>query len=89
MGNVAQNVRNVKELIQQVRLHPMAAKVEDDGRYLVVSYPAGDWPSGINGVRCAYGSRKGEGKAWAHERVLARMEKDWLSSFPGYQEQQA
>ena len=64
MGNVAQNVRNVKELIQEVRLHPACRQLHDDGTYITV-----------NGVRLVgYGFRKGEGRKWAYQITLNYLE---------------
>ena len=82
-ANVAANLKRIQELYDQVKAHPMCLKIKDDGTYIVITYPAGDWPSGVNGVQCAYGIRKGEGKGWALQKVLDRMESDWLTSIPG------
>lgn len=66
MGNVAQNVRNVKELIQQVRLHPACKHLHDDGTYITVR---------SDSVRqYGYGFRKGEGRAWAYRNILNDLE---------------
>lgn len=82
-GSIAANLKQVQDLYAKLKAHPMCLKVKDDGTTIVVSYPAGDWPGGINGIQCVYGIYKGQGKAWALDRLIKRMESDWLESIPG------
>lgn len=83
VGSVAANMKLVRDLYDQLKAHPMCRKVKDDGTTIVVTYPAGDWPGGLNGIQCVYGIYKGQGKAWALQRLIDRMERDWLESIPG------
>ncbi len=70
MANVAENVKNLKELMQQARLHPKLYKMHDDGTYVTFySTVQTRVPRQI-----AYGFRKGEGRAWAYRNVLNYLE---------------
>lgn len=64
MGNVAENVKQLKDLMQQARLHPACRKLHDNGTYITVNDKS----------RFAYGFRKGEGRAWAYRNVLNYLE---------------
>lgn len=75
------NIKRLDDAYQAVRGHCMCAKLEDDGVYIRVIYPAGDWPNQVQGVQCSYGGQIC--KAEALERIAARMESDWINSYPG------
>lgn len=67
MANVAENVKQLKDLMQQARLHPQCRKLHDDGSYITVN--------GRTHRDFAYGFRKGEGRAWAYRNVLNYLER--------------
>lgn len=70
----------VQVAYDQVVQHPMCRAIRDEGTHYIVIYPDGDFPT--HGLRCSYGLNKGQGKAWALERLAEQMEKDWLGSLP-------
>lgn len=82
MKTIQENLRELEEARFAVTEHCMCRALRDEGCYLVVIYPEGDWPGGKDGLRCSYGIYEGQGKAWAFKRLLEHMEKDWLGSFP-------
>lgn len=75
------NIQALQEAEQALRSHCMCARIRDDGVCIEIEYPAGDWPGGIAGVCANYGVHMG--KTEAIGKLLARMEKDWLDSYPG------
>jgi hypothetical protein len=81
--SVQANVRAYQDKYEEVRGHCMCGRIEDDGVFFRVIYPAGDWPQGVGGVQASYGVRRG--KLQALEAILDRMERDWKGSFPNAQ----
>ena len=79
MSNVQENIAKVKLLIDEVKDHCMCAKFQDVGGAFIVIYPYGDFP--VDGVRVGYLTN---GKAWALKKMLEKMEKHWIESFPNY-----
>jgi hypothetical protein len=81
MGTVQENIRACQDAYERVRGHCMCLAISDDGVYIRVIYPKGDWPGGHEGVQASYGVRIG--KTEALNRIYDRMESDWINSFPG------
>lgn len=79
--SIQANIQAVQDAYDAVKAHCMCLAIHDDGCVIRVIYPSGDWPQGLDGVQCSYGVTYG--KAEALNRILARMEADWLNSFPG------
>lgn len=75
MQTVAENVSAASAAMEAVRAHPMAAKVSVDRSHLTVMYPQG---FGLDGVRVTLAN----GKRWAAEQALTRMEREWTTSYP-------
>ena len=69
---IQENIKALQFAYEQVRAHPLCGRIEDDGVYIRVIYPAGYWP---DGVQCSYGITYGKGEAL--RRILAAMEKHW------------
>lgn len=78
--SIQDNIRKLQEAHEAVRAHCMCARFKDDGAFIVVTYPEGDWPDGVQGVQAGYLIT---GKTLALTRILDRMERDWKNSFPG------
>ena len=74
------NIKAAQAAEEAARDHCMCARYHDDGQSIHITYPAGDWPAGIDGIRGCYAI---EGKAKVLSLLVARMERDWLDSFPG------
>lgn len=79
--SIQSNIQRLDELNQAIRNHCMCARISDNGCLIEVIYPSGDWPLGIQGIQASYGVYMG--KADAIQKLLDRMESDWLNSFPG------
>jgi hypothetical protein len=73
MQNVQENLANVNEALQEVRVHCMCAHFEEDPTHYRVLYPAG---------MCLDGAQisKGMGKAKALSLLLNVMERHWKQS---------
>ena len=69
---IQENIAAVQSAYEEVRAHPLCGRLEDDGVYIRVIYPAGYWP---DGCQCAYGVTIG--KAEALRRITTAMEKHW------------
>lgn len=78
---VKENISLLNEMKEAVTGHCMAAKVEDDGSVLRITYPAGEWSYGIQGIQVVYDGNMS--KYQAYSKALVRMEHDWMNSFPG------
>lgn len=81
MSTIQENIKELEAARFAVTDHCMCRAIREDGCSIVVIYPKGDWPGGIEGLTCTYGVTYG--KAEAFRRLLARMESDWINSFPG------
>ena len=79
MSTIQENMRAMQKAYDAVKEHCMCARIKDDGAYYVVIYPEGDWPDNVGGVQAGYLIT---GKTQALQRILDRMERDWLGSFP-------
>ena len=76
MANPLENKQAVDNLIAKIKDHPMCLTFEDQVGCYQVIYPEGDFE--INGVIASTGG----GKLKALYRILERMERDWIESYP-------
>lgn len=76
MANPLENKQAVDNLIVKIKDHPMCLTFEDQGGGYQVIYPEGEFK--VHGVRASAGG----GKLKALYRILERMERDWIESYP-------
>ena len=81
MPTVQQNIELLQAAYDRVKGHCMCRAIRDEGCMIVVIYPEGDWPRGIQGVRASYGVK--HSKTQALNLIYEQMESDWINSFPG------
>lgn len=80
MTTPQEHAARVAELREKIKAHPMCLRFEQRPcRYRVI-YPEGDWPAGIDGLQAR--TSRSVSHTQALTRLLDRMERDWLGSFP-------
>lgn len=75
--SIQENITKVKIALENVKAHCMCLKLEDDGARFTVIYPNGDFQ--VHGTRVSY---RENGKLWALNKLLEKMEQHWIESYP-------
>lgn len=71
--SIQENIERYAAAVRRVLDHCMCADIGDDGNYIFIYYPHGDWP--VDGLRV---DRSADGLG----RALEVMERHWKESFP-------
>ena len=76
MATVQESICKIEGLMRAIHSHPMCGNLFDKDGLYIVHYPLGDFP--VDGLQC----KQSIGKIAALEKLLARMEHDWIASIP-------
>lgn len=73
---IQENIEKLYDKLEELKDHPMCLELREDDYCYIVIFPQGDFS--VDGITCS----KSIGKSNAIDKIIKRMEKEWINSYP-------